>query len=234
MMSGRITSSIDIADIDMTKCWFNPGCAASIYKPYLIEPMLFLLQKNLGEIKYHDVCCHHNPDLPAGATIINNCAGCDRRFRSEYQGLQTITFWEMLDSMKELKLPDYQGITASVHDSCSFRSKPQVHAAVRSILRKMNIRIVESKYSGMNSVCCGDSFYSHLPNKRVIELQKRRAEQMPCTNVVVYCIGCVHSMTTGGKQPLYLPDLVFGYETKPMTNTLNTYHNDLNEYIASH
>ena len=175
-MSDKIISSIDIDDIDMAKCWFNPGCAMSIYKPYLIEPMLFLLQENFGEIKYHDVCCHHNPGLPAGATIINNCAGCDRRFRSEYKGLQTITFWEMLDSIKNLKLPDYQGLTVSVHDSCSFRPKPQVHAAVRSILRKMNIRIIESEHSGMNSICCGDRFYSQFPNEKVIELQKRRAE----------------------------------------------------------
>lgn len=233
-MSGRIIPSIRIADIDMEKCWFNPGCAMSIYEPYLIGPMLSLLQEHFGGIKYHDVCCHHDPDLPAGATIINNCAGCDRRFRSEYEGLQTITFWEMLDRVDGLKLPDYHGLTVSVHDSCSFRQKPQVHAAVRSILRKMKIEIVESAYSGMKSICCGDTFYAHIPNERIIELQKKRAEQMPCANVAVYCIGCVHSMTTGGKRPLYLPDLLFGYETELMTNTLDEYHGDLNEYIALH
>lgn len=41
-------------------------------------------------------------------------------------------------------------------------------------------------------------------------------------------------MTTGGKHPLYLSDLVFGYETELMTNTLDEYHNDLNEYIELH
>lgn len=136
--------------------------------------------------------------------------------------------------MQDMKLPDYQGLTVFVHDSCSFRQKLQVHAAVRNILRKMNIIIVESKYSGMKSICCSDNFYSQIPNKKVIELQKKRAEQMPCTNVVVYCIACVHIMTTGGKQLLYLPDLVFRYETKLMTNTPDEYHNDLSEYIESH
>lgn len=233
-MRNKRLPSIDIADIDMTKCWFNPGCAMSIYKPYLIAPMLSLLRENFGDIKYHDVCCRHNPGLPAGATIINNCAGCDRRFRSEYEGLQTITFWEMLDGIDGLKLPDYHGMAVSIHDSCSFRQKPQVHAAVRSILRKMNIEIVESEYSGMKSICCGDNFYSKIPNEKVIELQKNRAEQMPCAHVAVYCIGCVHSMTTGGKQPLYLPDLVFGYRTERMTNTLDAYHDDLKQYIESH
>lgn len=77
-------------------------------------------------------------------------------------------------------------------------------------------------------------FYSHIPNEQVAELQKKRASQMPCANVVVYCIGCVRSMTVGGKQPLYLPDLVFGNKTEKMNNTLDEYHNDLNDYIATH
>ena len=140
----------------------------------------------------------------------------------------------MLDSTPDWKIPDYEGLAVSVHDSCSFRQKPQVHTAVRNILRKMNMEIVESKFSGTKSICCGDNFYSHIPNEQVAEFQKKRAAQMPCANVVVYCIGCVRSMTAGGKQPLYLPDLVFGRKTEKMRNTLDEYHNDLNDYIAAH
>ena len=233
-MSGEVIPSIHIRDIDWEKCWFNPGCAMSIYKPELIEPMLALLREHFGVVKYHDVCCRHDPGLPEGAVIINNCAGCDRRFRSEYPGIRTITFWELLDSVEGLRLPVYDGLTVSVHDSCSFRRKPQVHAAVRNILRKMHIEIVESEFSGTKSICCGDNFYSHLPNEQVAELQKKRAAQMPCKNVVVYCIGCVRSMSVGGKQPLYLPDLVFGRRTEKMENALDVYHGDLNDYIQTH
>lgn len=233
-MGGTILPSIDLTRIEKGNCWFNPGCAMSIYRSELIEPMLALLQEHFGAVKHHTVCCHHDPGLPAGATIINNCAGCDRRFRSEYPGIQTITFWEILDSIDGLNLPQYNGLTVSVHDSCSFRQKPQVHAAVRSILRKMNIKIIDSEFSGTRSICCGDNFYSHIPNAQVTELQKKRAAQMPCDHVVVYCIGCVRSMTVGGKQALYLPDLVFGYQTKTIDNTLDEYHNDLIQYIETH
>ena len=45
------------------------------------------------------LCCHHDPCLPAGSVIINNCAGCDRRFRKLYEGISTITYREMLDSL---------------------------------------------------------------------------------------------------------------------------------------
>lgn len=98
----------------------------------------------------------------------------------------------------------------------------------------MHIEIVESEFSGTKSICCGDNFYSHLPNERVAELQKKRAAQMPCENVVVYCIGCVRSMSVGGRQPLYLPDLVFGRNTEKTENTLDAYHGDLNDYIETH
>ena len=113
----------------------------SFYKPDLPDPMLRLLQDHFGDVKPHRLCCHHDPGLPAGSVIINNCAGCDRRFRSLYEGIRTISVWEILDSIADLELPDWQGLTVSVHDSCSYRQKPQVHAAVRSLLRKMNIQI---------------------------------------------------------------------------------------------
>ena len=206
----------------------------SFYKPDLPDPMLRLLQDHFGDVKPHRLCCHHDPGLPAGSVIINNCAGCDRRFRSLYEGIRTISVWEILDSIADLELPDWQGLTVSVHDSCSYRQKPQVHAAVRSLLRKMNIQIAESEFSGTRSIYCGDNFYGKLPEEEVEKLQKKRESQMPCEDVVVYCIGCVRSMTVGGKRARYLPDLIFGRETEPMTNTLDEYHNDIKAYIGTH
>lgn len=178
-MINKVLPSIDIESIDFKKRYFNPGCAISIYKPELPRLMHKLLLKHFGNVKFHDICCRHNPCLPEGSTIINNCAGCDRRFRSEHKGVQTITYWEILDGLKEVELPDHSGLTVSIHDSCSFRQKPQVHAAVRNILKRMNINIIESEYHGTNSICCGDNFYSHIPDQEVAEFQKKRASQMP-------------------------------------------------------
>lgn len=233
-MLDNLIPSIEIKDINMENCYFNPGCAINLYKPDLPEMMQKLLCEHFGNIKPHNLCCHHNPNLPTGSTIINNCAGCDRRFRSQYEGIQTISYWEVLDSIKNLRLPNHKGLTVSIHDSCSFRKKPQVHAAIRSILRKMNIQIIEAEFSGMKSICCGDNFYGHIPSDKVMELQKKRAAGMPCDDVVVYCIGCVYSMTVGGKKAHYLPDLIFNLKTEPMNETLEEYHNHLEAYIEKH
>jgi hypothetical protein len=232
MPSVRKTTAID--SIDREKLYFNPGCAMCIYKPENPGRILEMLRSYYGDIRLHTVCCHHDPQLPEGSTIINNCAGCDRRFRSLYPGIDTITLWEALDSIPGLPLPDHSGLTVSVHDSCSYRHKPQVHAAVRGLLRKMKIEIIETEFSGMRSVCCGDNFYGHVPNERVVARMKERAAQFPCEYVVVTCIGCVHAMTIGGKRPLYLPDLVLGYITEPATDTLDEYHGRVAAYRQEH
>ena len=229
-----IRESISVAEIDMDKCCFNPGCAMSLYRPEAPRLIWALLREKFGDVKFHNVCCRHDPGLEPGSTIINNCAGCDRRFRSLYEGINTISLWEVLDSIPDLALPDYGGMTVSVHDSCGYRHKPQVHRAIRSLLGKMNIKVVETQFSGTESVCCGDNFYGLVPNEDVEKRIKMRADQFPCENVVVYCIGCVRAMEAGGKRPLYLPDLLLGRETPPMPDSLDEYHSKLGCYIEEH
>ena len=226
--------SIALEDIDPDKCYFNPGCAMSLYKPEAVEEILHLLNRRFLPTKLHTTCCRHDPELPAGSTIINNCAGCDRRFRSLYEGVQTVSLWEVLDAIPALPLPTYDGMQLSVHDSCSFRKKPQVHAAVRSLLDKMHIEVVESPYSGTKSICCGDNLYGHIPVEEVNAFQKKRASQMPCQDVAVYCVSCIKSMHIGGKTPHHMLDLVMGEETDPQETRLDVYHDELDRYIEEH
>lgn len=233
-MKGLRLPSIEISGIDMSKCYFNPGCALCVYKPESGQKILDMLQEYFGPVRLHSICCHHEPRLPYGTTIINNCAGCDRRFRSLYEGIQTISLWEVLESIPNLPLPDHRGLTVSVHDSCSYRPKPQVHKAVRSILHKMNIQIIDSLYSGTSSICCGDNFYPRLPIERITEFQRMRAAQMPCQDVAVYCVSCIKSMTIGGKTAHYLADLILGEATEPQETRIDIYHAAVDQYIAGH
>lgn len=223
--------SIKIADIDMDKCYFNPGCAMTTHNSKNEKKIHAILKEYFGTVKMHNRCCRHNPNLENGSTIINNCAGCDRRFRSLYEEIQTISLWEILDSIENLPLPNYVGVKVSIQDSCSYRPKPQVHAAVRSLLKKMGIEIEEAKCHGTSSICCGDNFYPKLPIQKVNELQEGRAQQMPCDDVVVYCVSCIKSMTIGSKCAHHLMDLVLNQPTFAGKTRLDVYHNGLWEYI---
>jgi len=215
--------------------YFNPGCALSIYKPEMEQKILHYLNLYFnGSVKPHKICCRHDPKLEGGSVIVNVCAGCDRRFRSLYEGISTISLWEILDKMDDFPFFDYSGVKMSVHDACPVREKPSVHAAVRSLLRKMNIEVVETEYHGTRSICCGDDYYPKQPLEYVHGKMKERAGSMPCDDVVVYCVSCVKSMYIGGKKPRYMVDLLFNETTTPEIYDTVEWHDQLQAYIDSH
>jgi Fe-S oxidoreductase len=194
---------------------FAPGCALMIYKPDLGKKVLDFLNCDLGSIEEHLICCRHEPNLEKGTQIINTCAGCDRRYRELYEGITTISLWELLAESKTFPFPDYEGKVMTILDACPTRDQERVHNAVRALLKRMNITIIEPEKTRTKGTCCGDSFYGVLPVDQVKEQMKKRAGEMPVENIVVYCVSCIKSMHIGGKTPRYLIDLLFGEETHP-------------------
>ncbi|HOP75283.1 MAG TPA: (Fe-S)-binding protein [Bacillota bacterium] len=218
----------------MAKLHFNPGCALSLYKPEFEVKILKYLNDNFGEVALHKICCHHHPELESGSTIINVCPGCDRRFSHLYEGIMTISLWEIIDGLEEFPYPDYGGLRISIQDACPVRQKIQVHQAVRNLLQKMNFTIVETKLNRTHSLCCGDSFYPKLPMEEIHQKMKERAQSMPCQDVCVYCVSCIQSMAIGGRTPRYLLDLLLGEPTEPLKYDTETWHQHLQAYIDAH
>lgn len=213
---------------------YAPGCALMIYKPELAQKVLEFLNKNLGDIDEHLICCRHEPNLERGTRVINTCPGCDRRYRELYDGISTISLWEILSESKTFPFPDYNGMEMSIHDACPTRTEERVHTAIRKLLARMNIKIIEPENTRSKAICCGDSFYGSLPVENVKELMKKRANEMPCENVVVYCVSCIKSMYIGGKKPRYIVDLLFGEETGIGTYEPAEWRNELQKFIDSH
>jgi hypothetical protein len=73
-----------------------------------------------------------------------------------------------------------------------------------------------------------------LPVDQVKAQMKKRAGEMPCPDVVVYCLSCVKAMHIGGKRPRHLVDLLFGEETTPGTFEPDEWHTELQDYIDRH
>lgn len=213
---------------------YAPGCALLIYKPDLAKKVLEFLDKDLGGIPEHTICCRHDPNLEKGTQIINTCPGCDRRFRQLYEGISTISLWEVLAESENFPFPNYKGKKMTIHDACPTRTEERVHVAIRKLLERMNIEVVEPEHTRTNSICCGDSFYGILPVEEVKEHMKKRAEEMPCDDVVVYCVSCTKSMYIGGKKPHYIVDLLFGEETEVSTFEPDEWHDQVNKFIEEH
>lgn len=213
---------------------FAPGCALMIYKPELGKKMLEFLNDDLGNIEEHLTCCRHEPNLPEGTQIINTCSGCDRRYRELYDGISTISLWEILADSKTFPFPDYKGEEMAILDACPTRSQERVHNAIRNLLKRMNINVIEPEKTRTKGTCCGDSFYGILPVEQVKEHMKKRASEMPAHNVAVYCVSCVKSMYIGGKKPRYLVDLLFGEDTMPGTFEPEQWHAEIDKFIDEH
>lgn len=218
----------------MTKRVFAPGCALMIDRPELAEKLHLILNENLGEMEKLMTCCHHNPQFKAETEVINVCPGCDKRFENDYQNCSTISLWEILAESDFFPFPNYHGKRMTIHDACPIRGKEKVHYAIRTLLHKMNIQLAEPKNTGTKSICCGDSFYGLIPKEKVKELMKKRADEMPSDDVVVYCVSCIKSMFIGGKTPHYLIDLLFENQTVPKTFDPDAWHKEIDCYIESH
>lgn len=213
---------------------YAPGCALLIYKPQLAKKVLEFLNKDSGDIPEHLICCRHEPNLENGTQVINTCAGCDRRYRELYDGISTISLWEILAESKTFPFPDYQGMEMSIHDACPTRTEERVHTAIRKLLERMYIKVVEPKNTRTNAICCGDSFYGSLPIEKVKQQMKKRSDEMPCDDVVVYCVSCIKAMYIGGRKPRYMIDLLFGEDTEIGTFEPDEWHDELQEFIDVH
>ena len=216
------------------KTVFSPGCALMIYKPELGRKVLDFLHKDLGNIDLHLTCCRHDPKLEKETKIINVCAGCDKRYRQLYEGISTISLWEVLAESNTFSFPDYKGKEMAILDACPTRSEERVHNAVRILLERMNIKVVEPEKTRTKGTCCGDSYYGILPVEKVKEQMKKRAAEMPAEEVVVYCVSCCKSMHIGGKRPRYLVDLLFGEDTIIGVFEPDQWHKEIDEFISEH
>jgi Fe-S oxidoreductase len=213
---------------------FAPGCALMIYKPELAEKLHAMLVRHLGPMDLLLTCCKHVPPLEAGTEVVNICPGCDRRYRENYKDSTTISLWEVLARDSFFTFPDCKGRNMTIIDACPTRDQARVQDAVRELLRRMNITLVEPKFTRGRSTCCGDIYWGEVTTAEVVRRMEKKAAEMPEDEIVVYCVSCVKAMFVGGKRPRYLVDLLFGEETVPKTIEPDAWHKELDAFIDSH
>ncbi len=211
---------------------YAPGCALTDYKPHLAAKAHAFLCKTLGDMPLYDTCCRVPHTLADGTTVINTCPGCNRRYKEEHEGIDTLSLWEVLAESDSFPFPNYSGLRLAIHDACPTRTEPGVHAAIRTLLQKMNITVVEPEYTRENQRCCGDSAYPEKPIPEIYAQMKARADEMPAEEVCVYCVSCIKALATGGKTPRYLVDLLFHQPTDPRAGDDHSFYTQLWAYQA--
>jgi len=216
------------------KLYFAPGCALMLYKPDLVDKILDLLNRNLDKVELLLTCCQHDPKLSENSKVINVCPGCDKRYSKDYEGVTTVSLWEVFNENDFLSYPDYGGREMSIIDACPTREVSIVQNSIRDLLIKMNINLVEPQNTRKESTCCGDVYYGAMPTSKVKELMVAKATEMPVNEIVVHCVSCIIAVFNGGKNPRYVADLLFNEETAVNNIDLDIWHDRLIQFINNH
>lgn len=212
---------------------YAPGCALMSYKPHLAERLQEFVQKKYGITDTILTCCFDAPALAPGTCVVTPCPTCVERY-TKNPDCTAVCFLNDLADDDSFPFPDYGGAEMSIQDTCAARKQPEVLDAVRRLLQRMNIRLVEPEFTGRRARCCGQVFYGKLSEDKVEANMKKRAFEMPCQDVVVYCSSCIMSMTVGGRRPRFILDLLFGESTEMNNITPVKWNNTLADFRTVH
>ena len=212
------------------KYLYAPGCALMIYKPHLAERLKIVIEEMYGPMDTLLSCCFNTPELEKGTCIITPCSTCNNRYRTLYEECTSSYFLDTLAKSKTFPFPDYQGARMSIQDTCSGRTDDLYLNAIRKLLKRMNITIVEAEKSGIKGKCCGQVLYGKSPLEKVEAFMKKRALEMPEEDVVVYCASCIQGISLGKKRARFIIDLLFNEPTTADPFGIVSWNNRLSDF----
>ncbi|MGC8605088.1 MAG: heterodisulfide reductase-related iron-sulfur binding cluster, partial [Desulfomonilaceae bacterium] len=143
--------------------------------------------------------------------VITACSSCYSLFKTHLPEIKLVSLWETIEScgLPDLACKTHQ-MAIAIHDPCSSRHEPQVHEAVRNILKSLNCEIHELALSRGLTECCGYGGLMCFANRDLaINVMNRRVNESP-DDFVAYCAVCQDHFRSQGKTTWHLLDLIFG------------------------
>lgn len=167
-----------------------------------------------------------------GDTVYSICHNCTAVLRETKPEVELKSIWELIDADPSFALPDMKGTAMFVQDCWRSNTEAAEQDAVRSILRKMNVEILEQEENREATDFCGYSLYQPQPKRnpvmaphRFVELaqgkfqehteaQKQQLMSDYCarfgsTKVLCYCHYCLAGLKMGGANAAHLAQLLF-------------------------
>lgn len=175
------------------------------------------------------VFCNKLTKEDTAVVICNNCAA----IMEESSSAQKIEFvWEIIVNDPEFQFPDYHGERMTIQDCWRAYDKRSVQDAIRSILHKMNIDVIElednyeqtkfcgadllepctdieKKFAPKRYVENGADMYHPIPKEEEDIWLRNYCEQIETEKVVCYCMACLDGIQRGGKTAVHLLELIF-------------------------
>ncbi len=211
---------------------FFPGCQLSGSSPEQVKKTYALLRERLsGGVGFMLGCCGAPADWSGRSALFDDtlerfatqwegmgrpqviaaCSTCREIFKTHGGQENILSLWEVFD---RLGLPETAPAgmpkTVAVHDPCTTRHDPKIHAGVRNILSRMGVAVEELPLNRDRTECCGYGGLMFFANPELAkEVIDRRIAASPA-DYLAYCAMCRDYLASRGKRTVHLLDLMFG------------------------
>lgn len=202
--------------------YYYPSCT---FRKALPDTAKLVIDYLKPEMQIMGCCRADRADHDPSDTAVVICQSCRDTVESK---INVISLWEYL-LQTGFSFPDYSGLTVNVQDCWRERNQPEVRMAIRTILKRMNIQIVETPLNGRDADFCGTWHYevknpelaaeiAKYPSKSLyalpVELQQKvmaeRSADYSCEYVVCGCATCYNGIRLGGiAKGIHLLELLF-------------------------
>ena len=181
--------------------------------------------------------------LPSGAEfmpgdiVYSLCHNCTAIIDEWKEGVETRSLWEYIDRDPSFVFPDFRNEEMYVQDCWRAYDKKEEQLAVRSLMKKMNIAVLETENNFEHTDFCGNSLYRPAPPrnlklapKRFVEnaqglfkehtseeqkaLMKSYAAKFNGKKVVSYCHYCEEGLLLGEADACHIAQLLFEKENR--------------------
>jgi NADPH-dependent glutamate synthase beta subunit-like oxidoreductase len=139
--------------------------------------------------------------------LIVACPQCQEVLDERFPDVRISSVWELLAETWD-PIQRYDTLRLAVHDPCRSRRNPEVHAAIRTLVRTCGIDIVETEFSHERTRCCGAGGKIESVDPELYRKVASRAAGEANLPMVTYCTGCRGALRDAGRQTLHILDLL--------------------------
>lgn len=167
-----------------------------------------------------------------GDSVYSLCHNCNNIIEEMRPGVKIHSLWELIDSDPTFFFPDYHGVKVYVQDCWRSKERKKEQKAVRSLLSKMNIEVMEIPGNRDKTEFCGASLYRaqpprnpklapkhyvdgatgkfipHSPEQQSMLMQEY-CRQFGSDKVVCYCHYCLEGLIMGRADAEHLAQMLF-------------------------
>lgn len=175
----------------------------------------------------------HYSAVDADTCFVSICHNCTAIFQEKHPDIKVISLWEyILNHVPDFPYPDYHGVEMTLQDCWRQHDNAAEQHAVRQLLSKMNIRLVELPRHHDQTQYCGISTLRPAPKRNLIMAPKRFVDnaqgrfaphtpeeqlaymttyckQITTEAVVAYCHYCTQGFKLAGQPHFHLCELLF-------------------------